>query len=125
VLVEAPPFCNKWRANITVLALRYATFAGLAGVSTFDHAAAAAKLPPVDSLDMWPLLSGANATSPRDTVLVTKSLLLHKQWKYSRGPLIEVSDVILVPRGPWRVDGARGVSRLRTHVSSKLCCGCV
>ena len=40
----------------------YATFCGLAGVSAQDNVPG---LPPVDSLDMWPLLSGENTTSPR------------------------------------------------------------
>ena len=43
----------------------YATLAGLAGVDPTDHRAAQAGLPPIDSLDLWPLISGANATSPR------------------------------------------------------------
>ena len=42
-----------------------ATFCGLAGVAVHDAAAEEAKLPPVDSLDLWPMLSGANLTSPR------------------------------------------------------------
>jgi len=48
----------------------YATFCGLAGVSAQDERAAAAGLPPVDSLDLWPLLSGANSTSPRSEVVL-------------------------------------------------------
>ena len=43
----------------------FATFCGLAGVDPTDHRAAAAGLPPVDSVDLWPLLSGANLSSPR------------------------------------------------------------
>ena len=46
----------------------YATILGLAGLDAeqiVDARAAAAGLPPLDSLDVWPLLSGANATSPR------------------------------------------------------------
>lgn len=46
----------------------YRTFAQLAGVpeeAIFDQRAKAASLPPLDSLDVWPMLSGANATSPR------------------------------------------------------------
>eukprot|EP01063_Lacrimia_lanifica_P015644 TRINITY_DN22333_c0_g1_i1.p1 TRINITY_DN22333_c0_g1~~TRINITY_DN22333_c0_g1_i1.p1 ORF type:complete len:539 (+),score=165.43 TRINITY_DN22333_c0_g1_i1:33-1649(+) len=43
----------------------YATFCHLAGVPAGDAAAAAARLPAVDSLNVWPLLTGANATSPR------------------------------------------------------------
>lgn len=48
----------------------FTTFCGLAGVSADDPVAAAAGLPPVDGLDLWPLLSGANATSPRQEVVL-------------------------------------------------------
>lgn len=37
----------------------YATFAGLAGVDPTDHRAAAANLLPIDSVDVWPLISCA------------------------------------------------------------------
>ena len=40
----------------------YGTFCGLAGVNMTDKRAAAANLPPVDSLDMWPLISGETTT---------------------------------------------------------------
>jgi arylsulfatase I/J len=43
----------------------YGTFCALAGVDPFDARAAAAGLPPVESFNLWPLLSGANGTSPR------------------------------------------------------------
>lgn len=43
----------------------YATYAALAGVDPTDHKAAAANLPGHDSLNLWPLISGQNATSPR------------------------------------------------------------
>ena len=49
----------------------YATFCALAGVDPFDTKAAKALLPPIDSLNVWPLISGANATSPRTEVLLT------------------------------------------------------
>ncbi|KAG5185241.1 alkaline-phosphatase-like protein [Tribonema minus] len=49
----------------------YATFCTLAGVTPGDKKAAAAGLPPVDSLDMWPYLSGAVEASPRDLVVVS------------------------------------------------------
>eukprot|EP00937_MAST-01D_sp_MAST-1D-sp2_P002290 g2290.t1 len=42
-----------------------ATLCGLAGVPPEDAAARRAGLPPIDSLDVWPLISGANSTSPR------------------------------------------------------------
>ena len=35
-----------------------------------DERAAAAGLPPIDSLNMWPLLSGTNLTSPRTEVVL-------------------------------------------------------
>eukprot|EP01061_Rhynchopus_euleeides_P001316 TRINITY_DN10936_c0_g1_i1.p1 TRINITY_DN10936_c0_g1~~TRINITY_DN10936_c0_g1_i1.p1 ORF type:complete len:546 (+),score=159.94 TRINITY_DN10936_c0_g1_i1:122-1759(+) len=63
----------------------YATFCGLAGVSPVDTVAAASGLPPIDSLDMWPVLSGMNGTSPRETILVEPNLLVHRQWKYIKG----------------------------------------
>ena len=43
----------------------YATLCRLAGVNATDTLAREAGLPPVDSLDVWPLITGANATSPR------------------------------------------------------------
>ncbi|KAG5185240.1 arylsulfatase B-like protein, partial [Tribonema minus] len=50
----------------------YATFCGVGGVVTLGGAkAAAAGLPPVDSLNMWPYLSGAVEASPRDLVVVS------------------------------------------------------
>lgn len=47
----------------------YATFCELAGVDPTDARAAAAGLPPIDSLSMWDLLSGANTTSPRTEIV--------------------------------------------------------
>lgn len=43
----------------------FATFCALAHVDPTDERAARAGLPPIDSFDLWPLLSGANGTSPR------------------------------------------------------------
>jgi len=43
----------------------YATYAAIAGADPTDWKAAAAGLPPHDSLNMWPLISGQNATCPR------------------------------------------------------------
>ena len=49
----------------------YATFSALAGVDPTDKQAAKAKLPPIDSLNMWPLISCLLYTSPspRDATL--------------------------------------------------------
>eukprot|EP00041_Stephanoeca_diplocostata_P019448 m.419703 g.419703 ORF g.419703 m.419703 type:complete len:551 (+) comp21308_c0_seq1:304-1956(+) len=43
----------------------YATFCHIAGVDATDTRAALAGLPPIDSHNVWPLVSGANMTSPR------------------------------------------------------------
>ena len=47
----------------------YATYAHLAGVDPTDHAAAAVGLPPIDSVNLWPLLARGKAdgaAAPRD-----------------------------------------------------------
>jgi arylsulfatase B len=48
----------------------YATYAALAGVDATDARAAAAGLPPHDSLNLWPWLSGASGASPRTEVVI-------------------------------------------------------
>jgi arylsulfatase B len=65
----------------------YGTFLNLYGLDPEDRRAAASGLPPVDSLDVWPLISGANATSPRAEIPVTAGVLLQftadgKAWKF-------------------------------------------
>lgn len=54
----------------------YATFCALAGVDPTDERAAKANLPPIDSLNMWPLISGQNSTSPRVDVPATEETLI-------------------------------------------------
>jgi hypothetical protein len=65
----------------------YATYGGLAGLPdpTADPVAAAAGLPPVDSLDMWPLLSGANATSPRTELPLSPTAFISGRYKLLLG----------------------------------------
>lgn len=48
----------------------YGTFCSLAGVDSFDEAAAKADLPPVDSVDQWPYLSGQTQYAPRDFIIL-------------------------------------------------------
>ena len=52
----------------------YATFAALAGEDPTDHKAAAARLPPIDSFNLWPLLSGQNKTSPRSELAIGEAV---------------------------------------------------
>lgn len=51
----------------------YATLASLAGVDPTDASAAAAGLPPIDSLDMSALILGKNDTSPRTELALSYS----------------------------------------------------
>jgi len=66
-------FLPAARAGVTSDALAgiedwYTTFCALAGADPRDAPGEAAGLPPVDGLDLWPYLSGANATAPRTEV---------------------------------------------------------
>ncbi|EGD73793.1 arylsulfatase [Salpingoeca rosetta] len=69
----------------------YSTLARLAGEDPTDHRAARSNLPPIDGFDMWPMLTGANSTSPRvDVPLsggipVAASALISGQYKLVRG----------------------------------------
>ena len=59
----------------------YATLCGLAGVDPTDEAAAKAKLPPIDSMDIWPLISGVNTTSPRTDIPISHNTLISGDYK--------------------------------------------
>ncbi len=59
----------------------YSTFCALAGVDPTDKSAAEAKLPPIDSLNMWPLISGQNSTSPRTDVPISNATLISGDYK--------------------------------------------
>jgi len=59
----------------------YATFAKLAGQDPTDHRAAAAGLPPIDSLDVWPFLSGVETVSPRTSFPVGDNCVVQGDWK--------------------------------------------
>lgn len=63
----------------------YGTFCGLAGVDPTDQKAAKANLPPVDSMDMWPLISGQNSTSPRTDVPASNFTLISGDYKILAG----------------------------------------
>jgi len=65
-----------------------ATICGLMGAADAcreDARARAAGLPALDSLDLWPLLSGANGTSPRTEVPVGPSALVSGRYKLLLG----------------------------------------
>ena len=57
----------------------WATLSVLTGQSVADpKAAAAGGLPPPDSIDMWPMLTGKNSTSPRHTLVLRAGSISHK-----------------------------------------------
>ena len=59
----------------------YSTFCALAGVDPTDDRAAKAKLPPIDSLNVWPLISGQNSTSPRVDIPISNTTLISGDYK--------------------------------------------
>lgn len=65
----------------------YATFCALAGVDPTDKRAAKANLPPIDSLNVWPLISGQNSTSPRTDIPISYNTLIVGDYKILLGDL--------------------------------------
>ena len=65
----------------------YATFSNLAGVDPTDDEAALAGLPAIDSLDMWPLISGQVSTSPRTDVPNSFNILISGDYKILTGTI--------------------------------------
>ena len=65
----------------------YATFCALAGVDPTDERAAKANLPPIDSLNMWPLISGQNSTSPRTDIPISNATLISGDYKILTGDI--------------------------------------
>ena len=64
-----------------MLADWYTTFSHLAGIDATDAKAERAGLPPPDGLDMWPMLSGRNRTSPRTELPISSHTLTVGDWK--------------------------------------------
>ena len=65
----------------------YGTFGAIAGIDPTDEKAAKAKLPPVDSYNMWPLISGQTDTSPRTDVPVSPDTLISGDYKILVGTI--------------------------------------
>ena len=59
----------------------YSTFCHLAGVDPTDERAAEANLPPIDSMNMWPLISGQTTVSPREDVPISNMTLISGDYK--------------------------------------------
>ena len=67
----------------------FSTFCALAGVDPTDEAAAKAKLPPVDSLNMWPLISGQNSTPIRVDIPISYNTLISGEYKILTGKQLQ------------------------------------
>ena len=63
----------------------YGTFCFLAGVDPTDERAAKANLPPIDSMNMWPLISGQTKQSPREDVPISIDTLISGDYKILTG----------------------------------------
>lgn len=63
----------------------YATFCALAGVDPADQIAAQHNLPPIDSINQWPLLSGAVAKGARTGMHISPKTLIAGNWKLLTG----------------------------------------
>lgn len=57
----------------------------MVGVDATDTNAAKYGLPPIDSLNIWPLISGENETSPRTELPVNGDALIEGDYKYIAG----------------------------------------
>ena len=68
--------CGKKTEGYIHIADWYTTFCSLVGVDPVDKKASKANLPPIDSLDMWPLISGQSSTSPCVDIPVTNETLI-------------------------------------------------
>ena len=90
----------------------YTTFASLAGADPRDAAAAAAGLPAVDGLDMWPLLSGANASSPRTHIILGSSDDSDKAGN-------TIVEGVIRADGCGGAGAGRGRGRLRLHARAR------
>eukprot|EP00039_Didymoeca_costata_P013891 m.217870 g.217870 ORF g.217870 m.217870 type:complete len:625 (-) comp15892_c1_seq26:1294-3168(-) len=55
----------------------YATFCTLAGIDYHDYAYMNGSIHDVDSVDVWPMLSGANNTQPRPITAVTEASIIY------------------------------------------------
>ena len=88
IVLIAPPY------SLTSAASRYATFCSLAGVDPTDAIAAAHGLPPIDSVNVWPLLTGATTESPRKVLPIVVDFAALSSFKVDRN----VSAIILNDR---------------------------
>merc|ERR1712048_708492 len=64
----------------------YATFCHLAGVDATDDVAIGNKLPDIDGVNQWPVLSGQTTKNQRSEIMVSPVTLIDWPWKLLTGP---------------------------------------
>merc|ERR1712154_373022 len=63
----------------------YSTFCALNSIDPTDTKAAKAGIPPIDSLNVWDLIAGINATSPRYELAIDNNTLMQGKYKLITG----------------------------------------
>ena len=61
------------------------TFCEMIGVNPFDPTASKYHYPQIDGLNVWPMISGQNETSPRNEIPISANALIQGQYKYLNG----------------------------------------
>lgn len=92
----------------------YSTFCNIVGVDPTDDRAAKANLPPLDSLNMWPLISGQNSTSPRIDIPLSFKTLISGQFKILTGT---------VPQAGWTGPQFPNSTNPNGRIAAKQECG--
>eukprot|EP01084_Bolivina_argentea_P151768 264872_1 len=59
----------------------YSTFIEMFNGNSFDETAAQYNLPPIDSLNMWPMISGQVTISPRTQYIIDSTAIIQNEWK--------------------------------------------
>lgn len=71
VVLEEPVHITDW----------YATLVGLAGITHIDDDSQGGLYPPIDAMDLWPLLSGIVTQSPRQEIPLSNRTLILGDYK--------------------------------------------
>lgn len=79
---QAPKMAGKTLNGLVHCADWYATFCALAGIDPYDVRAAAAGLPNVDGVNLWPYLSGEVQASPRTQIHGAIDMVINGTLKY-------------------------------------------
>ena len=85
IAAKYPNMVGKKLEGYVSIADYYATCAGIAGVDPTDKKAAAAGLPPIDSLNMWPYFTGQTDKSPRTEIFNDVSTAIVGDFKIMTG----------------------------------------